>query len=179
MLKNKIIKKIIEVEGGYVDDPSDSGGKTKYGITEKVAKANGWIFDMQKLPYDLAFKIYSQRYWDSMNLDEIEKLSAKVAEELCDTGVNIGTTRASIFLQRCLNVLNNKGLAYHDIIVDGDIGGKTLRALRAFFDIRKSEGEQVLLAMLNCLQGEFYISLAEKREKDERFVFGWFKHRVC
>ena len=97
---------------------------------------------------------------------------------MADTGVNMGIDRSAKFLQRCLNVLNNKGVSFPDIIVDGDIGGKTLSALSAFISIRKNDGEDVLLKMLNCLQGEFYISLAEKRDKDEKFVFGWFKNRV-
>ena len=33
--KDEAIKNIIKIEGGYVDDPSDSGGETKYGITKK------------------------------------------------------------------------------------------------------------------------------------------------
>lgn len=179
MLKNKIIDNIIKIEGGYVNDPSDSGGETKYGITKAVAIANGYNGEMKLLPYSFAFEIYSKRYWDSMNLDEVEKLAPKIAEELCDTGVNMGVKRAAIFLQRCLNVLNNTGSAYSDIVVDGDIGKKSLSALKSFLDLRRNDGEKILLAMLNCLQGEFYISLAEKREKDERFVFGWFKNRIC
>lgn len=178
MLKNKVIEKIISIEGGYVNDPSDSGGETKYGITIAVAKKYGYAGDMHKLPYDLAFKIYSEKYWDSLNLSIVEKIAPKIAEEMADTGVNMGIDRSAKFLQRCLNVLNNKGVSFPDIIVDGDIGGKTLSALSAFISIRKNDGEDVLLKMLNCLQGEFYISLAEKRDKDEKFVFGWFKNRV-
>lgn len=177
-VKQKVISKIIEVEGGYVNDSSDSGGATKYGITVAVARANGYAGDMKNLPYDLAFKIYSQKYWDSLNLDAIEKVAPKIAEEMADTGVNMGVDRSGIFLQRCLNVLNNCGTAYADIVADGNVGGKTLSALNSFLSLRKLDGEEVLLKMLNCLQGEFYISLAEKREKDEKFVFGWFKNRV-
>jgi len=35
-----------------------------------------------------------------------------------------------------------------------------------------------LYKMLNALQGAYYIELAERREKDEDFIYGWFKHRV-
>lgn len=177
-VKQKVISKIIEVEGGYVNDPKDSGGETKYGITVAVARANGYTGDMKNLPYDLAFKIYSTKYWDSLNLDAIEKVAPKIAEEMADTAVNMGVDRSGTFLQRCLNVLNNQGTAYPDIVVDGGVGGKTLAALNSFLSLRKLDGEEVLLKMLNCLQGEFYISLAEKRDKDEKFVFGWFKNRV-
>jgi hypothetical protein len=29
--------------------------------------------------------------------------------------------------------------------------------------------------MINCLQGSFYIELCERREKDEKYIFGWMK----
>ena len=77
-----------------------------------------------------------------------------------------------------MNVLNNRGQNYSDLKVDGDVGGKTLNALKAFMAKRGSSGESVLYNMLNSLQGAFYVTLAERREKDEKFVFGWFKNRV-
>ena len=49
-LKHKIINQIIEREGGYVDDISDSGGETKYGITEEVARRYGYDGKMIDLP---------------------------------------------------------------------------------------------------------------------------------
>ena len=42
----------------------------------------------------------------------------------------------------------------------------------------RKEGEQVLVKALNCLQGERYIKLAEKRQKNESFVFGWLGTRI-
>ena len=38
MLKtfDEIIEQVLEHEGGYVDDPTDSGGETKYGISKKA-----------------------------------------------------------------------------------------------------------------------------------------------
>lgn len=178
-LKQKVIDQIIKVEGGYVNDPSDSGGETNYGITVRVARKFGYKGNMKDLPRSTAFEIYEKRYWDSMLLDEVEEIAGeKVAEELADTGVNMGIGRASEFLQRSLNVLNNRGQNYPDLKVDGDVGGKTLNALKAFMAKRGSSGESVLYNMLNSLQGAFYVTLAERREKDEKFVFGWFKNRV-
>ena len=177
-LKQRIIDDIIEVEGGYVNDPSDSGGETKYGVTKIVARKWGYAGDMKNLPYDIAFKIYSSKYWDVLKLDSVANISTYLAEELADTGINMGVVRSGRFLQRCLNVLNLKGSLYPDLTVDGIVGNKTLEALNKFTNARRNDGVEVLLKMLNCLQGEFYISLAEKREKDERFIFGWFKNRV-
>ena len=178
-LKNKIIDKIIEIEGGYVNDPSDSGGETNFGITKKVAREYGYKGEMVDLPRSLAFKIYEDTFWGSMSLDEVQKTAGEhVAEELADTAVNMGVGRASKFLQRSLNVLNNRGKYYKDLKVDGHIGAKTINALKAFISKRGSEGKVVLYRMLNSLQGAFYITLAERREKDEKFIYGWFKNRV-
>lgn len=177
-IKEKIINSIIEVEGGYVNDPKDSGGETKYGITKAVAFAYGYTGNMRDLPRDLAFEIYAKKYWDRLSLSLVEALSPALAEELADTAINMGTSTAAKFLQRSLNVLNMQGKQYNDLAVDGDLGRNTLSALRAYFKHRGIEGETVLLRMLNSLQGAKYVSLAERREKDEAFVFGWFQNRI-
>jgi Putative secretion activating protein len=80
-----------------------------------------------------------------------------------------------MFLQRALNVLNSKGKLYPDLEVDGAIGLVTVSALRGYLTERD---EDTLVKALNCLQGAYYVNLAERREKDETFVYGWFKNRV-
>lgn len=175
MDKQSVIDAIIKVEGGYVDDPSDSGGETNYGITVAVARASGYSGSMREMPRYVAEGIYAAKYWDSVKADQIAKLSERVAEEVVDTGVNMGVGRAARFLQRSLNVLNQQSKLYADLVVDGGIGPATLTALGGYLG---SRDEGTLVKMLNCLQGAFYVELAERREKDERFVYGWFKNRV-
>lgn len=177
-LKEELINKILEVEGGYVDDPNDSGGETNFGITVKTARQYGYGGEMKYLTRYTAFCIYVSLYWDTVRGDELAQLSSAVTREVVDTGVNLGVSRAGTFLQRAINVLNNGGRQYADVVVDGQIGPATLRALGEYLAHRGSEGERVLVTALNCLQGAFYIELAEKREKDERFVYGWLNHRV-
>lgn len=80
----------------------------------------------------------------------------------------MGSKRAGEFLQRALNVLNNKEEYYNDITVDGAIGNITLSRLKAFAKKRfDDEGENVIIEMIICLQGAFYVELSERREKDE------------
>lgn len=178
-LKIRIINEIIKVEGGYVNDPRDSGGETNWGITKRVARSYGYYGAMRSLPRQTAFNIYEKRYLEPIMFDEIAGQSELIAEELADTAVNMGVRRAGEFLQRALNSLNNQGRYYDDLKVDGDIGPATFRALVMYMQKRgKSAGEQVMCKALNCLQGEFYISLAERRQKDETFVWGWLKNRV-
>lgn len=174
-MKTHIINEIIRVEGGYDNDPSDSGGATNFGITEAVARANGYRGRMEHMPRSVAFDIYSAKYWDAVKADDLVKLSEAVAEEVVDTSVNMGPGRAGEFLQRALNVLNKATGLYADVSVDGAIGPATIRALDAYLTFRD---DKELVKALNCLQGAYYIELAERREKDERFVYGWFKNRV-
>jgi lysozyme family protein len=166
---------IILVEGGYSDNPFDSGGKTKYGITEQLARRYGYVGLMKDMPLSKAKQIYKTHFWDKLMLDDVSVISYDIAHEMFDTGVNMGRARAGIFLQRSLNVLNYKQVITPDIGVDGLVGGNTLKSLKAVFSKR---GDEVLYKMLNSLQGAFYIELAERREKDETFVYGWFKQRV-
>lgn len=172
------IADLIGIEGDYADDPDDSGGKTRYGITEAVARRHGYQGAMRELPLAVAQDIYRADYWDAQNLDTIALHSPRIAWELFDTGVNMGTGRAGEYLQRSLNALNRRAIDYPDLEVDGAIGPATLDALAAYLVRRGKDGETVLLRALNALQGAAYIELAERREKDERFVFGWFLQRV-
>ena len=173
--KQEIIDDILRVEGGYVNDPADSGGATNFGITEDVARAFGYTGDMRDLTRDQAFDIYARRYWDAVRGDDLAALSPAVAFEVVDTGVNMGPARAVSFLQRALTVFNVGGRLYDDMKVDGLAGPVTVNALEDYLAARS---EAALLKALNCLQGAAYIELAERREKDERFVYGWIQQRV-
>jgi len=108
--------------------------------------------------------------------EDIAWRSVAVAEELFEAGVNCGVTRVAMWLQRTLNALNDSASRWPDLMMDGRVGPVTLAAL--FQSLARSGGEQVILAALNSLQGEHYIALAERRPKDERFVWGWLAHRV-
>lgn len=172
------VVEVLEKEGLFSDHASDSGGATRYGITEEVARANGYNGDMRDLPKELAVDIYLSRYWLAMRLEDISRMSYPIALELFDSGVNAGTGAAGKWLQRCLNVLNQKQLHYQDLKVDGAIGDRTLMALTAYLKKRGKNGEVVLLRLLNALQGHHYVTLAESREKDEDFVYGWAFNRL-
>ena len=177
-LKEEIINGIIEIEGGYVNDSADSGGETNYGITKRVARAYGYRGKMRNLSKSKAFEIYSKLYWDKLRLDDIEELSPLIAEEMADTGVNMGTARAGRFLKRYYIVEYNRFALYWYLVVDGQPGKKTIKALRTYVKIRGDKGVLVLHRMLNGLQASFYVTLAERRVKDEKFMFGWFSNRV-
>jgi lysozyme family protein len=91
--------------------------------------------------------------------------------------VNCGVGTVKKYLQRVLNVLNVKATKYPDIKVDGDIGPKTIAALKAALAVRPWYRLAILRA-LDSLQCSRYIALAERNEKFESFMPGWLRTRV-
>ncbi|MCA3254036.1 MAG: hypothetical protein INF91_00290 [Alphaproteobacteria bacterium] len=177
-----IIDGVIQREGGYVDNPHDKGGPTKYGITEAVARDNGYMGKMSELPRALAFDIYVKRYVSGPGFDKLADLSPNVAAELIDTGVNMGPHWPSVFLQQALNVLNRshrrQGPDWPELIEDGRIGNQTINAVRRLLDLHGKEGEDVLLKTLNILQGYRYFEIARRNPTQEEFFRGWIAHRI-
>jgi lysozyme family protein len=173
------IEALIAREGGYTDHPADRGGPTMWGVTEQVARAYGYHGSMAAMPHAVAKSIYLERYWLAPGFQHVNDHAPEVAEELLDTGVNMGPGVAARFLQRALNVLNSEAKHYPDVPVDGAIGRMTLAALRAYLAHRGKDGHVVLLRALNALQGARYIDLAEAKPSQESFTFGWLLNRVA
>jgi lysozyme family protein len=176
---DRLIEGLIDREGGYVDNPADRGGPTCFGITEAVARANGYAGPMASLSRAEAAAIYRLLYWQRPCFDEIAKRSPAIAAELFDTGANMGPAVAVTFLQRALTALNRNGKDYPDLTPDGRVGPTTLAALDAFLKLRgQGSGETVLLRALEALQGERYLRLAERRPANEAFLYGWLANRI-
>lgn len=176
-LQYEIICQVMSREGGYSDHASDSGGKTKYGITETLAKRHGFKGQMHEMPRTVALQIYQDEFWHP-RLDDIAEISPILAAEIFDTTVNIGPKNAAKFVQRSLNVLNREETDFSDIKIDGVLGSKTVAALKTYLKVRRKRGEGAFLTAINCLQGAYYITLTEKRRKEENHLFGWLTHRI-
>jgi lysozyme family protein len=104
-------------EGDFSDHPADPGGKTRFGVTEAVAREVGYKGDMRELPLDLAKRIYLERYWKPIRADD---LPPGIRYAAFDAAVNSGPAQATRWLQRALGV-----------DADGLIGPKTLAAAYA------------------------------------------------
>lgn len=104
-------------EGGYVDHPSDPGGATNWGITERVARQNGYTGHMRDLPVSVAKDIYRRQYWNVVRADDLPEL---LRYDVFDAAVNSGNGQALRWLQRALGVAD-----------DGRIGPVTLAAARS------------------------------------------------
>ena len=171
-------------EGGYANDSYDAGGETYKGVARRYYPSwEGWaIIDAAKsnkhtfpgsLPNnhyleELIRKFYKANYWDKFWGDEIP--NQIVANEMFDTGVNMGTRRAVKYLQMGLNLLNRNQKNYADIMEDGVFGNNTLNTLKMYLNI---DNESYLVKIMNILQGMHYIEYMTKSPTQERFARGW------
>ena len=175
---DQMIDELIGREGQYSFNPNDSGGETMWGITAATARRNGYQGAMSKMLRATAAAIYRSEFFIQPGFDKVYAVSQRIAEEMFDTGVNMGVSLPGPWLQRILNALNNGGKDYPDMRVDGDIGPATIGALRAFLNHRGAEGETVILSALNCQQGARYLDITEARAQNEDFYYGWLLNRV-
>lgn len=169
-------------EGGYANNPADSGGETWKGIARKKHPDwPGWgIIDHYKNKIKSGFPeslkdapglqesvemFYKVGFWDYLKLDQVN--NQKIANELFDTSVNMGQGIAALFLQRSLNISNRNGKDYGDIQLDGNIGPATISTLNSH-----PRQEQVL-KLLNTLQGAKYIAICEANPSQEIFLTSW------
>lgn len=159
---DRIFESVIDIEGKYSNHPADSGGKTKYGITEQTARRNGYEGDIRELPKKKAKSIYLNEYWLEPQFDKIREYS--VAQELFEQGVNLGTQQATKNLQKSINLVCDKRL-----ITDGIIGPKTLKAYN------KCQHKDDIYTMLNMLQARRYIEITENNPRQRVFLRGWLR----
>lgn len=92
---------VLPHEGGYVNHPRDPGGETNYGITVKVARANGYTGPMRDIPMSAVERIYRERYANPLRYDD---LPAGLDYCVLDYGINSGTGRAGKVLRRVLGL---------------------------------------------------------------------------
>lgn len=103
------IREVLKSEGGYTNDPKDSGGATNFGITigdyRKYINKNGTPKDVKNMTVDQAKAIYKARYWDAIGAD---KLESGVDFTCFDYGVNSGIGRPQKVLQKFKNLKGNE-----------------------------------------------------------------------
>lgn len=140
----KYIEKVLIHEGGYVNDPTDNGGETKYGISKRAYPD----LDIKNLTKEKAIEIYKRDYWDGNKCD---LLPEGLNYAHFDTAINSGGNRAAKILQEAAGV-----------VIDGIIGKKTLAAAK------KLSAERYLLFRLN-----FYCQIVRHNKSQAKYIGGW------
>lgn len=146
---NKAFNLILELEGGYSNDPHDLGGETNLGITNAVYEdyRRNKNYPLQPVRYictEEAFDIYYHKYWLKSGCD---KMPQRIAIAVFDWQVNSG--RGVSLLQEILGVTQ-----------DGIFGPNTLESLKVH--LIPPTGENDILADY----------LKKRRETYERWAVG-------
>ena len=151
----QIIDKILENEGGYVNDPSDKGGETNFGISRRAFPEE----DIKNMTEDRAKYIYYEKYWKP---SKAYLLPERLQYIYFDMVVNFGPRGAARVLQHAIN-----GKYNDSVVVDGRVGPKTIKAIRNL-ELERLRAYRVLkFAEIVC-----------KSPDQEKFWFGWFR-RAC
>ena len=90
------IDRVLGREGGYVNDPADKGGETKFGISKR-AYPN---LDIKNLTQMQAAEIYKRDYWDAINADQLPE---NIREMAFDAAVNQGVSWTKEALKKSNN----------------------------------------------------------------------------
>lgn len=178
MTVSAMIEATIGKEGGYVNHPDDRGGATKWGITEAIARKNGYSGQMKDLPRATAVGIYTDEFFNKPGFGRVSVVSPKIAEEMFDSGVNFGQSWPGLWLQIALNAFNDGEKHYPDLKEDGNVGPTTVATLKTYLAKRGADAERVMLVALNVQQGARYLDLSRSRKANESFAYGWMANRV-
>ncbi|WP_392434927.1 glycoside hydrolase family 108 protein [Yersinia sp. HM-2024] len=140
---------MLAAEGGYVNDPTDKGGETKYGISKRSYPN----LNIAALTQEQATEIYFRDYWLKTHC---ESLPPGISLAVFDGAVQHGYKVASQQLQRALRVAD-----------DGVIGAKTLAAAESITPL-------LLFVRLMNQRSQTYTRLIANSPAQIRFMNGWF-----
>ena len=175
------LKHTLAFEGGYVNDPKDSGGETFRGVSRRSfpgwfgwklidqAKADGLKsadainqrFAGNAQMAELVSDLYFLSFWRAFNrLEGFERLRVK----LFDTAVNTGIGRSVKLLQESINLITPPA----ELKVDGGFGPKTRAALEGL-------DERNILFRYVSLQEAFYRGIVERKPSQQKYLNGWLK----
>jgi len=163
----------LQSEGGYVNDPQDSGGETYRGVARKYhSKWEGWIrvdllkqqanfpksLDSDEVLQQQIAKFYEINFWDKLQGDRID--DQEVANSIFDFGVNAGVRMSAKLAQLSVGAT-----------ADGVIGPKTLALLNA-------QDRTKFLSLFTVSKISRYVALCEKNPKNRKFFYGWVRRAL-
>lgn len=135
MIFDAAFERLIGHEGGYVNDPRDPGGETKYGISKRAYPGE----DIAGMTLERARELYRRDYWSPAGCDAVPD---GVKFDLFDMAVNSGVKTAIRTLQRAVGTDD-----------DGVLGPVTLQAVQSMNPVR-------FVARFNGHRLQFMSSLA-------------------
>jgi len=162
---HQIATEIVAREGGYVNDPDDPGGATKYGVTIHTMRRLGLdltrdgrisVADVQALTRSQAVDIFITHYFERPQVVDLpETLHATVFDMYVNAGAN-----AVRILQRLLVEMGNI------VGVDGGIGPQTVAATRNAF----AAAPDHLADAYGIARRNYYYALADARPASRKYA---------
>ncbi len=175
-----IAREIVAREGGFVNDPDDPGGATKYGVTigtlrrlgiDKTGDGRVDVADVRALSRADAEAIFIEHYYRRPRIDLLPKA---LQPSVFDMYVNAGANAVKI-LQRLLREMGE------DVAVDGAIGPQTVEAT-ARVAARPEVGARRLADAYGIARRNYYFRLADRRPASRKYCVtraggkgGWIK----
>ena len=160
-----IAKAIVDREGGFVNDPDDPGGATKFGVTIGTMRRLGIdltgdgqvsVADVRRLTREKATEIYVEHYFRRPRIDQLPEA---VQPSVFDMYVNAGGNAVKI-LQRLLIEMG------HDLDADGAIGPQTIRAAAEAQDAAPG----LLADAYGIARRNYYYALGDERPQSRKYA---------
>lgn len=176
-----LLPKILKWEGGFVDDPADSGGATNKGVTLDTYKAYckknklkpPTVKDLKQISDETVLAILKQFFWDKMRADEI------VNQSIANLCVNTLWGSGTGYIKTIQGVLRVKS--------DGIVGPKTLAEIngadqRDLFDKLWKRRKKFFIDIVDSSVRAYERKLGRKATETEklkhtkkRFLKGWLR----
>ncbi len=161
----EIAEEIVAREGGYVNDPDDPGGATKYGVTIGTLRGLGLDLtgdgvvdrrDVKRLSREQARDIFIEHYFRRPGIGE---LPGPVQASVFDMYVNAGANAVRI-LQRLLVRMG------FEVSVDGAIGPQTIAAAQA----AQMAAPDFFADAYGIERRNYYYALADRRPASRKYA---------
>lgn len=159
----RALEYVLGKEGGFVDNPNDSGGATKFGVTLKVLQL--WrgksvtVDDVRSLEKAEVFEIYYDRYWLPVGCQEMTQYPVALA--VFDATVLFGIGITMLYTQKALS-----DCGYSGVTIDGHIGPKSIAALNQVDPAR-------FLRVFHTLFTLRISKVVQDNPKNQVFKAGW------
>lgn len=186
------VRHVLEIEGGFVDDPKDRGGATKYGISLRFLASEGAFDadgdgradfdldmdgdidgqDVRKLTPGDAIYLYHRCFWVAI---DAESFPVPIGEAMFDQAVNAGRSAARKLLQQAINdLISRHRFRSIKLKVDGAIGPMT----RAQLDTMVRHPAIGIFGVVEAYRDavkDRYHAIVQNNPSQARFLKGWLK----